>query len=193
MKGGEHMEDSKIVDLFWGRSENAIQEAAAKYGKYCYAIAYNILHNNEDADESVNDTYHGAWNSIPPHRPSILSTFLGKITRRISLNKWRDMKRDKRGGGETSLVLDELADCLSSGNDVEQDIETAELAKSIDSFIEALPKIERMVFVCRYWYIDPLSAICKQFGYSESKVKSMLYRTRGKLKLHLERDGFYVN
>ena len=187
------MEDSKIVDLFWGRSENAIQEAAAKYGKYCYAIAYNILHNNEDADESVNDTYHGAWNSMPPHRPSALSTFLGKITRRISLNKWRDMKRDKRGGGETSLVLDELADCLSSGNDVEQDIETAELVKSIDSFLEALPKIERMVFVCRYWYIDPLSAICKQFGYSESKVKSMLYRTRGKLKLHLERDGFYVN
>ncbi len=103
------------------------------------------------------------------------------------------MKRDKRGGGEASLVLDELAECLSSDNDVEQDIETAELAKSIDSFIEALPKIERMVFVCRYWYIDPLSTICKQFGYSESKVKSMLYRTRGKLKLHLERDGFYVN
>ncbi len=187
------MDDNRIVDLFWQRSENAIQETASKYGKYCYAIAYNILYNAEDADESVNDTYHGAWNSMPPHKPSILSTFLGKITRRISLNKWRDKKRDKRGGGETALALDELADCLPSDNDVGRDIETAELAQSIDGFIESLPQIERKVFVCRYWYIDPLSAICKQFGYSESKVKSMLYRTRGKLKLHLERNGFYDN
>jgi RNA polymerase sigma-70 factor (ECF subfamily) len=187
------MDDNRIVDLFWERSENAIRETAAKYERYCYAIARNILHNAEDADECVNDTYHGAWNSMPPHRPSVLSTFLGKITRRISLNKWRDNTRDKRGGGEASLALDELADCLSSDNDVERDIETAELAKSIDDFLESLPKIERMVFVCRYWYIDPLSAICRQFGYSESKVKSMLYRTRVKLKLHLERNGLYDN
>jgi len=187
------MEDSRIVELYWERSENAITETASKFGKYCYKIAYNILYNSEDADESVNDTYLGAWNSMPPHRPSILSTFLGKITRRVSLNKWRDKNRDKRGGGEIPLVLDELEDCLPSENDVEKQIETAELAKSIDSFIMSLPKTERLVFICRYWYVDPLSEICTQFGFSESKVKSLLFRTRNKLKLHLERDGFYDN
>ena len=183
------MDDSRIVGLYWARSENAINETAFKYGKYCFSIAYNILANSGDADECVNDTYLGAWNSIPPNRPSILSTFLGKITRRISLNKWREKNTGKRGGGEVPLVLDELTDCIPSNNDVERNIQVADLAKTIDSFITLLPDTERRVFVCRYWYLDPIPAICKQFGFSRSKVKSMLHRTRGKLLLHLKEEG----
>lgn len=185
------MDDNRIVALYWARSENAINETALKYGKYCYAIAYNIFSSSEDADESVNDTYLGAWNSIPPNRPSILSTFLGKITRRISLNRWREKHTDKRGGGEVPLVLDELADCIPSDNDVESNLQAADLAKTIDSFILALPDTERRVFVCRYWYFDSILAICKQFGYSQSKIKSMLHRTRGKLLLHLKKEGVF--
>lgn len=104
------MEDSKIIDLYWERNEKAISATEQKYGSYCYYIAYNILHDQEDADESVNDTYLGAWNAIPPHRPNMLRIFLGKITRSISLKKWRDAHRDKRGGDEVSLVLDELSE-----------------------------------------------------------------------------------
>lgn len=184
------MEDARIVDLYWARSENAISETSAKYGKYCYAIAYNVLANHEDADESVNDTYLDAWNNMPPHRPSILSTFLGKITRRISIDKWRGRTAEKRGGGEIVLALDELSDCVPSRHNVEHEVEAAELAKVIDDFVMSLPPMERRVFICRYWYLDPISAISQQFGFSESKVKMMLHRQRQKLLSHLEREAF---
>lgn len=181
------MEDARIVDLYWARSETAIDETSAKYGKYCYAIAHNILANAEDADESVNDTYFAAWNSIPPHRPSVLSSFLGKITRRISIDKWRAHSAEKRGGGEIILALDELSDCIPASKNVEQEIEAAELRKTIDSFVMSLPLVERRVFICRYWYLDPISVICTQFGFSQSKVKVMLHRIRKELRRHLER------
>ncbi len=186
------MEDKQIVALYWERSEKAIEETANKYGKYCYTIAYNILYNNEDADESVNDTYMGAWNSMPPHQPDILSAFLGKITRRISLNKWRKKSTQKRGGGQAALALDELMECIPSDQSIDELIEAKELAKSIDKFLAGLKEEERRVFVCRYWYMDAVADICKQFGYSESKVKSMLFRTRGKLLAHLEKEGVFV-
>ena len=185
------MEDLKIVDLYWSRAEGAITETASKYGRYCYTIAYNILYDAGHADESVNDTYLGAWNSMPPHRPTILATFLGKITRRISLKKWRDMHRDKRGGDEVALALDELQDCVPSTQDVEQVIDAAELERIINTFIVALPELEQRVFVCRYWYLDPILEICMQFNFSESKVKSILYRTRNKLMLHLQKEGVW--
>lgn len=188
------MEDSRIVELYWQRSESAIEETAAKYGKYCYSIAYNILANAEDAKESINDTYLGAWNSMPSHRPSILSTFLGKITRRISIKKWQEKYAKKRGGGEIVLALDELSDCIPSEQSVEKEIEMAELSKIIDNFVMSLPMTEMRIFICRYWYLDPISAISQQFGFSQSKVKSMLHRTRHKLLLHLKKEGvFYDN
>lgn len=183
------MEDNRIVKLYWERSESAIAETASKYGRYCYAIAYNILTSSEDANESVNDTYLGAWNSMPPHRPAILSTFLGKITRRISIDKWREKSADKRGGAAVSLVLDELSECLPSNTNVEHELLTIELGAQINSFIRALPDTERRVFICRYWYLDPISTICKQFGVSQSQVKTMLYRTRKKLLAHLVKEG----
>ena len=184
------MEDTRIVNLYWARSENAIAETSAKYGSYCYSIAYNILANAEDADESVNDTYLDAWNSMPPHRPAILSTFLGKITRRVSIDKWRGRTAEKRGSGEIMLVLDELSDCVPSSQNVEHEIETAELAKVINDFVMSLPPMDRRVFICRYWYLDPISVISQQFSFSESKVKMMLHRQRRSLLSHLEREAF---
>ena len=184
------MEDKRIVDLYWARSEAAIEETAKKYGSYCYAIAYNILSNAEDASESVNDTYLDAWRSMPPHRPAVLSTFLGKITRRISIDRWRGRTAGKRGGGEIVLVLDELADCVPSGHSVEREVETAALEALINDFVMGLPLTERRVFLCRYWYLDPISAIAGQFGFSQSKVKMMLRRQRQKLLSILEKEAF---
>ena len=184
------MDDNMIVDLYFQRSEKAITETAAKYGNYCYSIAFNILNNNEDAEESVNDTYNDAWNSIPPHRPSILATFLGKITRRISIDRWRKRNAEKRGGGEIPLVLDELQDCIANVTSVEEEYEKQHLSDVINAFVKSLPETEQKVFLCRYWYVDSISSISKQFGFTESKVKSMLFRTREKLRLVLIKEGF---
>ncbi len=180
------MEDSRIVDLYWARSESAIAETAAKYGKHCYAIAFNILADPQDADESVNDTYLGAWNSMPANRPSMLRTYLAKITRNISLKRWRDKTRGKRGGGEVALVLEELEDCIPSRTSVEEEVNMSELSKTLDVFIAGLPEAERQVFLCRYWYLDSIEKICRDFHFSSSKVKSMLYRTRRNLMAHLQ-------
>ena len=183
------MEDSQIVSLYWERNEQALAETAAKYGRYCFSIAYNILSRREDADESVNDTYMSAWERIPPHQPALLSAFLGKITRRISLNKWRNRSRHKRGGGEVPLALEELGECIPSQEDVARKAEQKELTQAIVRFLNTLPGTEREVFVCRYWYLADIQQISKAFSFSESKVKSMLHRTRIRLKSHLTEEG----
>ena len=185
------MEDHRIVDLYWQRNERAISETAAKYGKYLQSISYQILRNTEDADECVNDTYNDAWQSMPPHRPSILSTFLGKITRRISIDRWRKNSAEKRGGGEMALALDELEECVAGTGDVEAEVEKRELQRKLNAFLLALPHIDRQVFMCRYWYLDSIADIAEQFAYSESKVKSMLYRTRNRLRTMLEKEGYH--
>lgn len=186
------MEDSRIIELYWERSEQAIAETAAKYGSYCYAIAINVLHNREDAGECVNDTYLGAWDSMPPQRPSLLSAFLGKITRNLALKRWRDTHTQKRGGGQLPVVLEELEECISGKLSVEEQIEAKELAQWVNAFVSELPEVERKVFVCRYWYLDPVDAIALRFGFTKSKVKSMLMRTREKLKLSLSNYGITV-
>ena len=184
------MDDQRIVELYWERSEKAVSETASKYGNYCYSIAYNVLANKEDAEESVNDTYMDAWNSIPPHRPSILSTFLGKITRRISIDRWRKRSAKKRGSGVLPLVLDELQECVADDKSLEQEFERRRLSDVVNTFVKSLPETEQKVFLCRYWYMDSIDSIRRQFGFSESKVKSMLYRTRGKLRVILSKEGF---
>ena len=188
-----NMEDRHIVDLYWARSERAITETMSKYGSYCYRIAFNILSNHEDAEESVNDTYLAAWNCMPPHRPSILSSFLGKLTRRLSIDRWRAKRAGRRGGGEIELAVEELSECIPSGNTVEWELENAETAKLINDFIHSLSATERRVFICRYWYLDSISFIGQQFGYSDSKVKSMLYRTRKKLSAYLAEGGVFLD
>lgn len=182
------MDDSRIVALYWKRSERAIDATAAKYGRYCYAIAYNILACREDADECVDDTYIGAWRSIPPHRPTVLATFLGKLTRRISLNRWRSLKREKRGGGEVPLALEEFSECVRSSCSTERAAEEKELSQAISAFLGTLPEAEREVFVCRYWFLAGVKEISGKFGYTEGKVKSMLFRTRNKLREYLTEE-----
>lgn len=184
------MEDSRIVELYWIRSEDAIAQTANKYGKYCYSIAYHILDDAGDADEAVNDTYMGAWSSMPPNRPSVLSTFLGKLTRRISINRWKERTADKRGGGEIPMALDELEETIPSPNTPEQAIMARELTASINCFLCSLTDEERDMFVCRYWFFAPIAEISEKFSTSTSKTKSTLFRTRNKLKFYLEQEGF---
>ena len=182
------MEDSKIIDLFWTRSENAILETGNKYGKYCYSIAYNILANNEDAEECVSDTYMAAWKSIPPHRPSVLAAFLGKITRRLSIDRWRSNTRDKRGGGEVTLALDELEYCVFDPHDIDKAIERKQFVRVLNRFLDSLTVTDRKIFLCRYWYMDSVSAIAGYLGFSQSKITSILFRTRKKLRAVLEQE-----
>ena len=184
------MEDQKIIDLYWQRSEQAIQETDSKYGGYCYCIAYNILANREDSEESVSDTYLSAWHAMPPRRPGILAAFLGKITRHISIDRWRRRTAETRGGGEVVLALEELNDCLSDGCSAEDAVQKKELTVFINRFLDALPETERNVFLCRYWYVDPVKDIADTFGFSVGKVNSMLHRTREKLRRALEKEGY---
>lgn len=184
------MEDRQIVDLYFARREQAIGETAKKYGKYCFCIAWNILRNGSDAEEAVNDTYMGAWNSIPPHRPAMLSTYLGKITRRLALKRWEQNRAQKRGGGEVALALEELAACIPSNYDMESRIEAEELTRILNHFVKNLPQPEGKIFLCRYWYLDSIDAIAQRYGFGQSKVKSMLSRTRKKLRTHLQKEGY---
>lgn len=184
------MEDARIVELYWSRAESAIAETDAKYGKYCYAIAYRILADAQDADESVNDTWLDAWNAMPPHRPLILSTFLGKITRRLAIDRWRGAHAQKRGGGELLLALEELAESVGGGQDVARRAEDREAIRLLNRFLRELPAAEREVFVCRYWYLASVQQIAAAFDMSESKARTMLFRTRKKLCQALEKEGY---
>lgn len=183
------MEDNQIIDLYFARSEAAIAQTAAKYGNYCYRIADNILSSREDAQECVNDTYLAAWNAMPPKRPGILSAFLGKITRNISLDRWKRRAARKRGGGEAALSLEELDECLTGGQSPEREVERRELLRAINRFLDTLPETQRDIFVCRYWYLDCIEDIGTRFGYSQSKVTTILFRLRKKLAAHLEKEG----
>ena len=186
------MEDARIVQLYWDRDEQAIPFTADKYGSYCTSIAQNILGNYEDAEECVNDTYLHAWNSMPPKRPSILSTFLGKITRNLSLNKYKHNTADKRGGGELPVVLDELSELVSGNNGVEQEISRKELVKAINAFMNTLSTEKRSIFVCRYWYADSISMIAGMHGMNEGSVSVILNRLRSKLHEFLTERGFEI-
>ena len=184
------MDDQSIVDLYFSRNQDAITQTDKKYGHYCYSIAYNILTNKEDAEESVSDTYMAAWKSIPPRRPAVLSTFLGKLTRHISIDRWRERNATKRGGGEMPLALEELNDCVAGMQDVELEYERKEILRAYVKFLDTLPITERRVFLCRYWYVESIDAIAVKFGFSQSKVKTMLHRTRVKLRKQFAKEGF---
>lgn len=184
------MEDEKIIQLYWDRNQAAIPETSKKYGNYCKSIARNILGNDQDAEECVNDTYLNAWNTIPPHRPKMLSTFLGKITRNLSFNKYKHNLAWKRGGGEISCVLDELADCISDTTDIEQEIDRKELVREINLFLESLPSVKKGIFVGRYWYADSIQTLAKRFQMTDNNVSVLLNRTRKQLKAYLIERGF---
>jgi RNA polymerase sigma-70 factor (ECF subfamily) len=184
------MEDERIVALYWERSEDAIRQTQSKYDNYCMGIAGRILSSHEDARECVNDTYLAAWDAIPPQRPAVLSTFLGKLTRRISIDRWRALTADKRGGSAVTVALEELEACIPGGTDPVKEVEAKELARAISGFLRTLPYIQRKVFLMRYFEMADLTQIQEEFQISNSKAKSMLHRTRRKLKTYLQEEGY---
>lgn len=186
------MEDKQIVELYWARSEQAITETDQKYGKYCYYIAHNILKNHEDSEECVNETYWKAWGLMPPKQPQKLSAFLGKITRNLSINKYNLLHTQKRGEGQFPIALEELQECIPSGENVEQAVENEELAEIFNRFLEMLPVEKRKVFMRRYWYFSPIKEIAEEYGMSESKIKMLLMRTRKEFKNYLEMEGVVI-
>ena len=183
------MTDNEIVELFFARSENAIKLISEKYHAYCYSISFQILSNKEDCEECVNDTWMKAWNAMPDARPSILSAFLGSITRNICLDRYRKIHTAKRGSGQVDFIFDELLD-LTDGKEPLHYIEEKELADSINRFLKNLPKEHRIIFVRRYWYMDPIAEIARRCMCTESKIKTVLFRIRGKLMEHLKMEGF---
>lgn len=187
------MKDTEILDLYFGRNEQAIAETQTKYGNYCFSIAFRILHDQGDSDECVNDTWMKAWNSIPPNRPDHFNVFLGTITRNLSFDRWKKKNALKRGSGEMELELEELAECIPAGGaSTEEAVEAAELQRMINDFLHTLPEKDCNVFLRRYWYAEEYAEIAKRYGMKLNSVKTSLFRTRGKLKDFLERQGVVV-
>ena len=183
------MDDSKIIELFFERSEQAIIELSNKYGAICSKVADNILNNRLDSEECVNDTYMSAWNSMPEERPNLLAPFLAAITRNHALDLYRKNHSLKRGAGETALALDELLDMAGAEN-TEASVDEALLSQHINTFLSGLEKQSRMIFVRRYFYVDSLVQIADAYSMSESAVKSQLFRIRQKLKEYLDKEGY---
>lgn len=182
------MEDSGILELYFLRNEQALRETSKKYGAYCSAIAYGILQNREDTEETVNDTWLSAWNAIPPKRPGCLQGFLGRITRNASIDRWRRRTAEKRGG-EMVLALEELGECIPSGDNVEQQVEAAELGRMLEAFLKTLPVERRRMFLLRYWYLMPIREIASRLGWTEGRVKTALHRVRRQLLVYLQERG----
>ena len=186
------MEDSSIVGLYLARDERAIRETDGKYGKKLYSISHRITENGADAEECVSDTWLHAWNAMPPQRPSILSSFLGRITRNLSFDRCRRQNAEKRGGGALPLALDELSECVPAPGRVEHALEERELTETIDRFLRTLPEKDCNLFLRRYWYVDSISVIADRYGMKENTVKSILFRTREKLRKFLGEEGIAV-
>ncbi len=186
------MQDERIVELFFDRNEEALKETEKKYGRYLYKIALGILADKSDSEECVSDTYLAAWNSIPPHKPQKLSVYLGKLTRRISIDILRRKTSIKRGGTQYELSLNELEDCVKSASTVEDDMENKELGEAISRFLRTISKENRCLFVERYFFCNSLKVSAKKLGISEAKAKSSLYRTRLLLRDYLIKEGFEI-
>jgi len=184
------MEDSEIVELYWRRSEQAIRESSSKYGSYCLSIANNILSNLQDSEECVNSTWLNAWNAIPPQRPNRLSAFFAKITRNLSINKLKARTAEKRSGNEATLAIDELNECLSASDNVETEYQRNELGEKISIFLHTLPERECNMFIRRYFYVQPIGEIAAHYHLKESNVLVILSRTRKKLRLYLQKEGY---
>lgn len=183
------MDDSAIVDLYWQRSERAIAETQSKYGAYCGSIARAICRSERDAEECVNDTWLGAWNSMPDKRPTRLAVYLGCLTRHLAISRLRAENSQKRGAAETELALEELAECLASREDPAGEAEARELGEAVKRFVAGLGEDERHAFLGRYWYMLPVGTIAARLGFSESKTKSLLHRLRKRLRQQLEQEG----
>lgn len=186
------VEDDQIIELFWKRSEHAIQKTEEKYGSYCYAIAQQILDNHQDSEECVNDTWLRAWNGIPPQHPRIFRQFLAKITRNLAFDRYRARKTAKRGKGVMEEVLEELEECTNGSSDVEDEILRKELEENIRCFVQTLSNRDSDIFIRRYFYVESIDQIARQFSLKESNVLMILSRTRKKLRDYLEKEGYRI-
>lgn len=186
------MEDLKIIELYEQRSENAIEETRIKYGAYLKTIAYNILHNQEDSEECLQDSYMKTWNAIPPAKPNSLKSFIGRIARNTALDKYNKENAGKRGGGELDLVYEELSECLAAGTveTPESEFELKELTALINDMLSDFSEDARNIFVLRYWYMYSDREIASRLGFTENKVRTSLSRTRAVLKDLLKEQGY---
>lgn len=183
------MDDREIIELYLARSESAIAQTAEKYGRYSHKIAYAILGSFEDSEECVNDAYIKVWNSIPPQRPNSLAAYIGRITRNLSLDRYRAYTAEKRGAGHAASVLDELESCIPSVDDGRGFDDQLALTDILNRFLKNLPPLTRKVFMLRYWYFNSIKEIAKKYRITEGKAKMLLLRTRRELRKHLEKEG----
>ena len=187
----DHLEDAAIISLYWRRDAQAIPATAEKYGSYCTSVARNILRDQRDTEECVNDTYLRAWNAMPPERPSALRAWLGRITRNLSLDRWKAGRTQSRGAGMETL-LGELDECIPDHRGPEQAAEERVLAECVSAFLRGQTADNRYIFLRRYWYGEDIAAIAKRLDCGESRVKSALFRTRKALRAFLEKEGITV-
>ena len=188
------MDDNEILDLFFARQEDALDNTKRKYGQRLLRTAMNILHNLQDAEECVSDTLLKAWQVIPPNRPNMFGAFLAKISRNLAINKWKSKSAARRGSGETALMLSELEDCIPSPTAAipETAHEANEVTAAINDCLNSMDQAARVAFVLRYFHGESIASICARFNMTESKAKSLLFRARKKLKTHLEKEGVSI-
>lgn len=185
------MDDKKIIALYESRDETAVEETQKKYGGLCRYIAEQILASREDAEECVNDAYVKAWNTIPPQKPESLGSYIGMLTRQLSINRYKKNRREKRGGGQVTLVLEELQGCIADKGDMPS-ADDITLRDALNRFLRGLSERDRMVFMRRYWYVHEVSTIASDYGMSEGHVNVLLFRTRKKLQEYLEKEEIYL-
>lgn len=183
------MEDLAIIELYWARDEAAIVQTDQKYGALCRRLAFNILSDHEDSEECVNDTWHRAWDTMPPQRPDSLRAYLGRIVRNLSISRLRQRTAQKRGGG-ASLLLSELEECIPSPRRPEQEIDAKELASVISRWLRTLSEDDRALFVRRCWYGDDCAALASEWGLTSKQLAKRMFKLRQALKKHLEQEGY---
>ena len=191
----EHRHDTPetgadIIELYWARDEEAIRRTAETYGGYCYTVAYNVLGNAEDAEECVSDAYLAVWNAIPPARPASLKQFLTRILRNLALNRYKEQHRDKRGGGQVPLALEELSEVVSDTEDIPADYARQELLGTITRFLRGCSLRDRGIFLDRYVRLEPTAVLAHRYGVKEAQVLLVLSRTRKRLRAYLEKEGY---
>ncbi len=182
------MHDTDLIQLYWDRDESAIRETEKIYGTYCFSIADHILHNQQDAEECVSDTWLRTWQTIPPGRPTRFRLFLARITRNLAFDMYRKHHSEKRGNGEFDAVLDELAECVAGSEDVEKAFDARQFRQGMNAFLKQLPQRERILFIRRYFYADPVKEIAEEYHMNANHVSVILQRVRKKLKIYLEQE-----
>jgi len=186
------MTDERIVELYWQRDESAIEQTTRQYGAVLLRLAYRILADLGESEETVNDTYLKAWHTMPPQRPSRLGAFLSKITRELAIDRYRRRRAEKRAASEYALSLEELSECVPGGEKPEEELDADLLADAIGAYLRTVKTRARETFVLRYFYALSLQEIADRQGSTLSSVKTVLHRTRTGLREYLEKEGYCV-